>query len=173
MQSPVVGRRAGGVCGVDRCSGSRDVDPEGAALPLLALDPYHAVVRLGYVADDRQAKARAPGAELGTGRLRGTRARPVNLVEALEDARQVAGGDPDAVIADRETYMPRPHFPADPNRALGVAELDRVVDEVDERLFEPCRIGGRARRRFRAGGPGGRFEPGPIPLRPRAHGFAH
>ena len=80
-------------------------------------------------------------------------ARPVGLVEALEDPRPVGLRDADPVVGRRTRRRRRPRrADRDPDLAAVGAELHRVVDEVDEHLAEPLlvaadRAAGRARRR--------------------------
>src|SRR5512143_2929200 len=61
---------------------NRDCKVESASLPLQALSPDAPPMRFNQVPRDREPQ---PGPTPGT--------RPVGLVEALEDARQVAQGD--------------------------------------------------------------------------------
>src|SRR5439155_25255998 len=125
---------------MDRRSGGRDVDPEDAALPLLALDANAPVMRLGDMPHDRKPQPGAPGPELRAEGCGGPCARPIHLVEPLEDARHMAGGDPNSFIAYLEPDVSGPSLPADADRTFRMAELDGIVDQVDERLLESGRI---------------------------------
>ena len=53
----------------------------------------------------------------------------------------MAGRNPDSLIAHVEPDVARPSFPADADGTFRMAELDGVVDQVDERLLEAGRIG--------------------------------
>src|SRR5438552_10110276 len=125
---------------IDRWSGGRDVDPEDAALPLIALDANAAVMRLGDVPHDRKPQPGAPGPELRAEGCRGPCARPIHLVEALEDAWHMAGGNPNSFIAYLEPDVSGPSLPADADRTVRMAELDGIVDQVAEALPEASRI---------------------------------
>src|SRR5205807_1519818 len=69
------------------------------------------------------------------------RASPgVGLIELLEYAIAMLGSNPQAVVADGDTHglflVGRFHL----NRTAVRAELDRVVDQVDDDLLDPQRI---------------------------------
>src|ERR1700693_5178498 len=121
-------------------SDDRDIDPEGAALSLATFRPRHPVVGLRDVPHDRETKTRTTRAKLGSGGIRGPGARPIHFVEALKDAREMTGRDPDPLVADDEAHVSGPGLPANPDRSLWTAELDRIVDQVHEGLFEARRI---------------------------------
>ena len=96
------------------------------------------------MADDRQTEARAAGVPAP---------RPVDAVEALEDAVEVAGRDADPVVGDHQLD------PRDPRRGHAhldararLAVLDGVLDEVAERRAELAAIAADvdARRHARA-----------------------
>src|SRR5680860_1407575 len=78
-------RRARGV--------EREGQREHRALALARPDRHIAPVDVGDMAHDRQAQA---------GAARGATARPVHAVEALEDALEVPGGNPDPVVTHRD-----------------------------------------------------------------------
>src|SRR2546428_5291485 len=95
----------------------------------LALDPKLAAVRHHDVPDDREPEAGA--AELARTRL-------VDTVEPLGDPREIGRRDPDAGVdhGDLELaagYRSRRHRHAAALRRV----LDRVVDQVDDDLYEP------------------------------------
>ena len=62
--------------------------------------------------------------------------RPVDLVEALEDPGLVGLRDADAVVLDRHDELGALVPAADRHLAAAVAELQRVVDQVDEDLAD-------------------------------------
>ena len=76
----------------------RQGERERRPAALLGLDPDPAAVLLDDVAGDRQAEARAAAPD----------ARPVDLVEPLEDPRLVGLRDADAVVLDRDDDARRP-----------------------------------------------------------------
>ena len=108
--------------GGDTGIANENVEPSA----LLGLHPDPSAVPLDDVARDRQPEAGPAAPEAGT----------VGLVEALEDPRPVDLRDPDAVIGDRRPRPRRRPAHAHPHLAAVGAELDRVVDEVDEHLAE-------------------------------------
>src|SRR5436309_13971086 len=73
----------------------RQFEGEGGAVALLRLHGDLALVGLGDVAHDGQPEAGAAG---------GPAARAVDTVETLEDPLQVAVGNPDAVVPDRDGH---------------------------------------------------------------------
>ena len=106
----------------------RQEDGEGRSSTLVGdeLDP--AGVALDDVPGDRQSKARATTAD----------ARPVDLVEALEDPPLGGSRDADAMVLDRDAHLSaevaRPD--ADGDIPAIRTELDGVVEQVDEDLAE-------------------------------------
>src|SRR5215217_689832 len=74
--------------GFSRGRGQRQRQKEGTALALLAFDPEVAAVAPGDLVADMQAQAQP--AVMGHGRVAGA-------VEPFEDARDLVGGDADAV----------------------------------------------------------------------------
>ena len=86
------------------------VPPPGAALALTRPG-----VQLRDLADDREAEA-APG----------ERPRAGAAEEAVEDVRQLIGGDAGAVVADLELAVVQAHL----DRRVGAGELDGVVEQV-------------------------------------------
>jgi hypothetical protein len=86
-----------------------------------------AAVKPHQVFDDRKTQ---PGpAQLA-------RARFVRPKEAMKDLLQRLRRDADSGVLDGDPRPPLADAPGDPNRAAGLAELDRVIDEVDEYLFQ-------------------------------------
>src|SRR5208337_503575 len=75
--------------------------------------------------------------EAQAGAAHGARSRFVNAIEALEDARQVLGWDSDAGVADQDADLSvlRSHF--DLHFAIWAIELDGVIEQIDEDLFQP------------------------------------
>ena len=104
--------------------GDRDVERERRAFAFARLDRDLAAVRLRDVADDRETETGAAGVAA---------ARPVDAVEALEDALEIAGRDPDAVIAHDERDPVADDARADLDRLARARVLDRVVEQVHER----------------------------------------
>ena len=89
------GGRAGlaDVFGLQVRAAAADRDRERAAAPELALDRRLATVQAGQLADDREPDA---------GALERARASVADTVEALEQARELVGGDADPGVADRQ-----------------------------------------------------------------------
>ena len=123
----VPGLRVDGAAG----RGDRDRERERRAAPFLGLDPDPAAVAFDDVARDREAESRAAAPD----------ARPVGLVEALEDALLVRLRDARPVVDDRGDDLAAGGPHRDPHLAAVGAELDRVVDEVDEDLAEARLVG--------------------------------
>ena len=96
--------------------------------PSVEFDPDPAAVLLDDVAGDGQAQA-GPAALAAD-------ARPVDLVEPLEDARLGRPRDADAVVRDRHDDVRRHRSHGHRDGAPVGAELDRVVEQVDEDLLE-------------------------------------
>ena len=72
-------------------------------------------------------------------------ARVVHLEEAVEDARQVIGGDADPLVGDLDAHL-APAVDggeADRHTAAAIAELHRVVENRAQHLGEPLRVGDR------------------------------
>ena len=89
---------------------------------------------------DGRSPARAPSRRPAAGL--------VGLVEALEDPGLVGPRDADPVVLDRHDHLVVRRGHADDDLAPVGAELDRVVEEVDEHLPEPVLVaadGGHAR----------------------------
>jgi hypothetical protein len=80
-------------------------------------------VHLGDVLDDREAEARA---------AHFAAAAAVDAVEALEDARDVFGGDADAVVADFDEGVLAAGARGDVDLATFGGVLAGVVDEVGD-----------------------------------------
>ena len=76
----------------------REDGAEGRSLAGLALDAQYRLVTFKNVLDDGQAEARAPGL---------ARTSAIDAIEALGEARQMLGGNPDAAVNDGK---PRPAF---------------------------------------------------------------
>ena len=75
----------------------RDAEGERAAFAFAGAHGDVAAVVGGDVADDRQAEAGAAGVAA---------AGPVDAVEALEDAVEVAGRNADALVVHRDLHRP-------------------------------------------------------------------
>ena len=97
---------------------------ERRALTFTRLDRDVAAVRLGDVADDRETETGTAGVAA---------ARPVDPVEALEDAFEVARRDPDPVVAHGEHEPVADDVGTDLDRLVRARVLDRVVEQVHER----------------------------------------
>src|SRR5438034_11740269 len=95
----------------------RQLEGESGAVALLRLHGDLALVSLGDVPHDGQPEAGAAG---------GPAAGAVDSVETLEDPLQVAGRDPDAVVAHRDGHGE----PLDLGRELDLASLFGVLDRV-------------------------------------------
>ena len=78
--------------------------------------------------------------------------RPIDLVEALEDARLVRVRNADAVVGDAEPHALVDRLPADRDLAAMMAVLHRVVREVEEGLTQAGGVRDHPNRRV-AGGP--------------------
>src|SRR6185437_4196133 len=62
----------------------------------------------------------------------------VDAIETLKDARQIFRRNADAGVRDDDASLFRPSEAGrDPDVPSGVAELDRVVEQIDQRLLEP------------------------------------
>ena len=96
------------------CAGQADAHERAAAGGGLGADG--AALLVYDLADDRKAEARA-----------GTSARVGAAVEAVEDVRELVGGDPGAVVAD----VSSPPLRRDLDRLPG-AILERVVEQVGD-----------------------------------------
>ncbi len=100
-------------------------------------------MRLHQLAHDRQAQASAAGRA-------GTRA--VGTVEALEDVRQVLGGDAAAGVAHGDLDLPTQR-PARDDDLAGHRVCERVGEQVTQHLADPARIGAHRRQVRRQVGP--------------------
>ena len=118
----------------------RDRERERAAGSLGRFDPDPAAVLLDDVAGDGQA-------ETGPAALAAD-PRPVDLVEPLEDARLGRPRDADAVVRDRHHDVRRHRSDGDRDGAAVGAELDRVVEQVDEDLLEARLVAADGRHRL-------------------------
>src|SRR5947207_3406971 len=111
---------------------------EGRAAAELALHGDAAAVVLSDVADDREAEAGAAGV---------SRTSAVDPVEALEDPREVAGGNADPGVRYLHPRLAGGRADAHANGATGVRRADRVVDEVPDEQGEIARGAAHALRR--------------------------
>src|SRR5829696_5278201 len=120
-------RGAVATCGGWRARPERELEQEGGALAQLGFGPDAAAMALDDMASDGKAEPGAAPSDTG----------PVDLVEALEDARAVRLRDPHPVVGHRrEGIVPvAPH--RYPDLATFGTELHRVVDQVDEHLPQP------------------------------------
>ena len=113
-------------------AGQRQPHREGRALaPAGARGAHRAGVQLGEVTHDRQPQAEAPVA---------TRDRAVGLPEAVEDARQDLGLDPDAGVGQRQHRELAVARQPDANVAALRRELHGVGDEVGGDLTQAQRV---------------------------------
>src|SRR5690349_14866998 len=128
MRRAAAGRSIRCSRGVVARRGERQGEGEARAATEFALYGNLAAVRLYQMLDDGQAKPCA---------IRAPRARLVGAVQALEDARQILRGDADAGVFDVDGGAPVLGFCGDRQAAFGAVELDRVVNQVIENLFEP------------------------------------
>src|SRR6516162_2038111 len=87
--------------------------------------PYRSMHRLHQVFDDRKAKTRATQLP---------RASPVNAIEALKNARQIALRDANARVFHLQAGVPILGIPADADAALLGRVFEGVVDEIVENL---------------------------------------
>jgi len=95
-------------------------------LSFCALRPDLAAMRFDDMPGDGQAQPR-PSARSGF----------VHPVEALEDARDLVRGDAHPCILYSKAYLARQRLRAKQDIASRSRELDRVMDEVDQYLFQP------------------------------------
>src|SRR6185312_6374065 len=102
----------------------RQGDVEDAAAALAALGPDAAAVALADLATDGQAEA-------GAGGFVGERVAV--LVELVEDALLVAGGQADAAVGDIDEQLAVAGVGADLDGSL-VGELEGVAEQVAEHL---------------------------------------
>src|SRR6185437_10386859 len=62
----------------------------------------------------------------------------VDAIETLEDARQIFRRNADAGVRDDDASLLRPgEAGCDPDAPSGVAELDRVVEQIYQGLLQP------------------------------------
>ena len=118
-----------------RAALQRHRHPEGRALAKAAFHAHLAAHQLGQALADRQPQAGAAVAARGGG---------VRLLEALEQARHLLVGEPDAGVTHLETQphlvshlLQQTHGNADLAR---LRELDGVVGVVDEDLAQAQRV---------------------------------
>ncbi len=95
-------------------------------------------MRLHGVLRQRQPQPRA-----------GAAARPVRLVEPLEDPRQVLRRDPGTRVLDRNFHAVAVRRRAERDAAAGRRELDRVVQEVHHHTFQRRCVAHHRRQRRR------------------------
>src|ERR1700687_4713249 len=100
------------------------MDREQRSLSLARLDGHVPAVGLRAGATDRKAEPGPAGVAT---------ARAVHAVEALEDPFEIAGRDPDAVIAYEECEPVVDDLGADLHGLARARVLDRVVEQVHER----------------------------------------
>lgn len=112
--------------------GGGDAEPESGTVIEVGRDADFAVEGEDDFPADGEAESGA--AELAGGGI-------VYLIEAIEDAGELCGGDADAGIGDGETEEAWA-IGSDGNFDVSVAgEFDRVEEEVQEYLADPVRIG--------------------------------
>ena len=95
-------------------------------------------MRFGYALHDGQPE---------TGPARRASTRGIDPVEAVEDARQVLGRDPDAVVGNGQgddARAQQAHLGGDvaPGRRVADAVLHQVLDDADELVAVPPHRGG-------------------------------
>jgi hypothetical protein len=83
------------------------------------------------VFDNREAKASSTHL---------SRTRPVNPVKAFEDACQVFRRNSFSLVRHRDPIQ-LTRMMLDPYSAARVVELQAVVDEISEHLFQPAMVG--------------------------------
>ena len=105
----------------------RECDPERGALAELALDLDLAAVGIDDALHDREAKTDAVIARV--------------LPVAIEDVLDVLARDAGSGVADRDRDPIAAPFGPESDRTAGRGELERVPDQVRERLTEPVTIG--------------------------------
>src|SRR5438270_90503 len=118
---PIPGR-----CNAIRSGGGGQLDAEGGAFSLLALDLDAAAVGLDDALGDGEPQAGAFGV---------AGEQVVGAIEALEDALALVGADADAVVGHLDgdrSVAPAPA--AQPDALVGTGVLDRVVEQVEDRL---------------------------------------
>src|SRR2546425_605374 len=108
---------------------ARQGEPQGetAPRPRPALDRDPAAMRFGHVLDERQAHATAP-LPLSFA--------PPHTVELLEDPPLLLGGDPHPLVHDRDREPGVGERRVHGDRAAVTRVLDRVVDQVGQRLAD-------------------------------------
>src|SRR5690606_14919118 len=106
----------------------RNLDSEGRAHPGLGAHVHPAPVRRGDRRDDREPEPRA----LGPARAR--------ALEALEDAREVLGLDPAALVLDPETEDRADDDGAQADRRVRLGELHGVRRELEPALREALAV---------------------------------
>jgi hypothetical protein len=88
-------------------------------------------VQLHELLDQRQADAEPPRRVLRA---------LLGLREHLEDAVELRGRDPDAVVVDRQACLVAVARELDAHAAAGIRELARVVEQVAEHLCEALAV---------------------------------
>src|SRR5512143_3097604 len=104
-------------------------EEEGAPVSGLALHPDAAMVGLDDALDDGEPQ---PGAQA---------LRLPGLPEALEEVRQILGGNSAARVAHPEQHVAFSDGRPDDETAARAGELEGVADQVLEDLQEPVAIG--------------------------------
>src|SRR5690606_8756151 len=115
-------------------SGGRDGHEEPRALPLLALHPDTAAVRLHDALGDGEAEADAPAAGVAC------------LPEAVEQVRKLIGRDAGPRVADLEADLVAIARDVDAHAATFRREFDGVADQVAQRLQQAVAVGAHHRR---------------------------
>ncbi len=108
----------------------RHADGEGGALAGGARDLDRAAVQRDQLLDEREPDPRA---------LVAAAARALHAVEAIEDPRQLVGGDPDPRVRHRQLDAGAPPGERDAHRARE-GELERVGEQVQDDLLPARRV---------------------------------
>src|SRR5712671_6629055 len=117
-----------------RSGGRGQLDPEGGADSLLALDLDAPAVRLDDALGDGEPESGALGV---------AREQVVGAVEALEDALALVRADADAVVRHLDPDLAvAAAAAAEPDALVGARVLDRVVEQVEDRLRHRVAIDG-------------------------------
>src|SRR5216683_707067 len=118
---PLFSRGALDIGGSARVAGRRKPDPKGGSPPVRALHVDLPAIRLHRPTRDGKAEANPI-----------PRARLVDSIEAIEDARAVLGADARAGVDHLDGGPARLPSDVDAHAAPLRGVLDRVVDEVDQ-----------------------------------------
>ena len=118
--------------GLNSAAAASAAGPLRAASRALARHADRAAVQLDQAARERQAHAQAHGRALQ---------RAVGLGEHLEDLLAQLGRDAHAAVAHPGEQLAAGDADLEVDPAAGIGELDGVVEQVEEHLREPGRVG--------------------------------